>query len=261
MTPKHYLDSRKEDILSNLTGLYTEAEANDILKDLYFFVGKLKTVRRSETLTDEALRLLEGYPDLDRRSIKHWLLKAIQYDDSYVYAYTPLSQESNCRSIGKGYQVKDIAYNELIRLIESEDNEQVATPKDTGEKYTPVTNPEEKGELTDGSQDNPLVYDHKILIKFYSELNGILWNTTDLESFKNWFRVAPNGKPDFKKDKKTYFCYAVKKIEKHIIKDYKPKNFGNWIKPTIDGNSYSKLIGQAIEGQRNIIDEKLDKFI
>jgi hypothetical protein len=173
MEPKHYLDLKKEDILSNLTidNSYTEAEAKVILQDLYFFVGKLKTERRSETLTDETLRLLEGYPDRDRHLIEVWLFKAIQYDDSYVFAYTPLAQEFNCKSL-KEYQMKDIAYNELIRLIESEDSGQNISVKSEIDHSKPLSDSNKFN--AESSADQLIAPDEQQMAINYSDLLNAL---------------------------------------------------------------------------------------
>lgn len=106
--------------------------------------------------------------------------------------------------------------------------------------------------------ENPVIFNEVFLNSFYLAFRDDLWNDKGIEDCENWFRVKPIGLPDFKKDMTTYFCYAVYKIKDKIIVDYKPKNFNNWIKPTINGNNFSTLKNRKDNMNKiNQIDTKL----
>lgn len=140
MTPEHYLDSKKEDILSNLTAgrellgnSYTPEKANEVFQKIYYFVGLLKAVRLAESSTKEILQTLNSYPDLDCRAIKHWLLESIKYDDSFCYSYNSLAIECN-RDLGiPAIQLKGISFDCLTELVKKE-----STSRSTKEHIIPI---------------------------------------------------------------------------------------------------------------------------
>lgn len=107
--------------------------------------------------------------------------------------------------------------------------------------------------------ENQLIFDEKILDSFHSAFNGYLWKTTNIEPFKNWFRVTPEGMPDYESDMIRYFCYAVWKIEGHIIPEYRPKNLNKWFESIIGKNNYSGLKkSKLVKEKKAEIDKKLN---
>lgn len=105
---------------------------------------------------------------------------------------------------------------------------------------------------------NPLIFNVAFINNFFLTFNDFLWEITDIETCKNWFRVNPIGKPEFKDDLTTYFCYAIGQIEDKIIAEYRPKNINKWISTTINGNNYSGLKSRAKNKiMISEIDEKL----
>lgn len=85
---------------------------------------------------------------------------------------------------------------------------------------------------------NPLIFDMQLIHDLHREFNGYLWNTIDIDNFKDCFR---------KKPKKLVFndnvtlpevCYFFSKIEhtQTVV-----KSFSDWMIYHIDGNNYGKL--------------------
>lgn len=124
-----------------------------------------------------------------------------------------------------------------------------------------LINDKNQNSLLIREQENPVIFDEVFLNSFYLAFRDDLWNDTGIEDCKNWFRVKPIGRPDYKVDMGTYFCYAVNQIKDKIIVEYKPKNFNNWIKPTIKGNNFSGLKGRKenakIKQKYDEIDRKI----
>jgi len=111
-------------------------------------------------------------------------------------------------------------------------------------------NPSEKTE-------NPLIFDKCLLNRFHSALDGFIWESTDIETFKNWFRVNPVGKPIIKEDMITYFCYAVWQIDDHREREICP-NIENWYSAlTKKTTTFSKLKAQAVDPKKSEIDRKI----
>ncbi len=96
-------------------------------------------------------------------------------------------------------------------------------------------------------QDNELIFDEALLNIFHGAFDNYLWKTTDINTFKNWFRMNPIGKPVFVKDMQTYFCYAVGKIQKQKKKDI---NINKWINPIINNSNYGNLKKRATNNEK-----------
>jgi hypothetical protein len=107
--------------------------------------------------------------------------------------------------------------------------------------------------------DKP-VFEERLLIQFHGAFDGYLWESVDFETFNNWFRVKPLGKPVFKPGMMTWFCYAVGKIERKRITKYCP-NFGKWVTQLIGNINYSTQKKKAQDtydrSKAGFIDHKL----
>lgn len=91
------------------------------------------------------------------------------------------------------------------------------------------------------TEENPLIFENMLFNRIYLGFNEFIWKNAAVEISRNWFRVNPTGKPDFMPRMQTYFCYAFGKFEHRIIKELRPKDINQWIKPLINGNNYSGL--------------------
>lgn len=131
MEPTKYLEFTKNDILANLTspGMYSEEVAEEIYDLIIHFVNRFKAVRSSGSKTNEVLQEIEelrefkelrGYEDMKVGSIKHWLLKALYADDTFVYSYNLLAQFSNRKTETDSYPLKIIMPEDLFILLEEE---------------------------------------------------------------------------------------------------------------------------------------------
>jgi len=123
MKPLDYLSFKRDDIFENLSAgnFHSGGEVQFILQMLESTTNKLIPVRHSEYLTEMVLNELEILPDNIMRSVKHWLVKALIEDDTYVYAYNPLAQFSNRQTGFTHYQIKYISDSELFLLLKEEE--------------------------------------------------------------------------------------------------------------------------------------------
>lgn len=126
LKPLQYIQFKKEDIYYCLTkeNPFTIDKANEIYNKLIATINTLTTIRQSEKLTGEILRTLEKLPDIEMRLTQYWIIKAIKYDDSYVYAYNSIAQIVNGH-YNEVFILKVISEIELFKLLESEKNNQV----------------------------------------------------------------------------------------------------------------------------------------
>lgn len=122
MNPLEYLKFCTDDIYLRLIegAFYSPEKAKEIIQTLESFVNRLSEVRQSEEKTNLILNEIDKFPDNEMRSIKHWLVKSLADDDSFVYAYNPLAQNSNRQTIIPIYQVKYIYKKELYELLNTE---------------------------------------------------------------------------------------------------------------------------------------------
>lgn len=245
--PFRFMQLDKPEILYKLTSelSYPEEDAHSEFYSMTGMLTLLKTIRYCQSQTDDYLK--DAVPNLHpkvRITAILILLKATESDDTYCYAYNTFVYYTN-RFLHLNLPRKIIAKADLLILLEAE-----KTPK------APVY-PDQQTVT-----DNPFIFDEVFLNSFYLAFNNLLWEHTDIVSFLNWFRVTPIGKPEFKYNMTTYFCYAVSRIEDKIIKEYKPKNFNNWIKPVINGNNYSHMKNiRDNEDKITIIDNKLSLIL
>jgi len=125
MKPLEYLKFCEDDIYLNLIvgNFYSPEKAKEIIQTLVSFIERLSEVRHSEEKTELILKEIDKFPDNEMRSIKHWLVKSLADDDSFVYAFNPLAYNSNKQTIVVCYQVKYISKLELYDLLKAEENQ------------------------------------------------------------------------------------------------------------------------------------------
>ncbi|HET6555705.1 MAG TPA: hypothetical protein VFG54_00230 [Prolixibacteraceae bacterium] len=109
-------------------------------------------------------------------------------------------------------------------------------------------------------ENSPHIFKKGVLENFHAAFNDLLWESVDIEIFKQWFLLKPFGQPNFKEDMKSYFCYAVGKIEGERDFTLCP-NVGKWITNLIGNTNYSSLKRKAtIKSKIKVIDDKLNLF-
>lgn len=126
--PLQYMEFRKSAFFSNLTkkNNFTIEDAAKLYQILVDSIKQLEQIRNDELLTtdfiEEKSKELFGYPTFDKvpNMWKHWLLKAISNDVSYVYAYNYLAIESNCQMHWAFYQLNTVSDSELYLILEKE---------------------------------------------------------------------------------------------------------------------------------------------
>lgn len=131
MNPLEYLEFCKDDIYLRLIdgAFYSPEKAKEIIQTLGSFVNRLSEVRHSEEKTNIILNEIDKFPDNEMRSIKHWLVKSLVDDDSFVYAFNPLAQYSNRQTIIICYQVKNISKPELYEMLKAKESlNKISTP-------------------------------------------------------------------------------------------------------------------------------------
>lgn len=123
MKPLEYLEFKKTDIFLELTAgdYHSTDEANEIYRLLIEYTNEFSSARKSEQLTKGILSKIDKL-DNDVRSIKHYLVKALEKDDTFVYAYNPLAQVAKKNSLFE-YPLKMISEVKLHDLLEQEELE------------------------------------------------------------------------------------------------------------------------------------------
>ena len=118
------MEFRKSDIYDNLVSgaSFSEYEADKIYQTLSTFISDLSLVRDSEKSTERILSILEKLPDREMRIVQHWLIKSIQEDNTFVYAYNDLAQTINHQikiSVAP-YLLNTTSRDQLCKLLKEE---------------------------------------------------------------------------------------------------------------------------------------------
>lgn len=242
MDPLLFHELEKSDILYKLTSefRYSEEEAVREFEAATAILARLKPIRNSQSKTDDyLLEVLSALRLRVKTFVIMHLLRATETNDTYCHAYNNFVYYAN-RYLRLNFHRKEISERELqVLLMEEKIRERelmaLRSPGQNGSAHKPA----DKGRLQPA--ENPLLFDEMRIRRFYLAFNGFLWEDTDLETVKNWFRVIPSGKPVFLPKMITYFCYAFSKMEERMIAELKPKNINSWIRPLINGNNYSYM--------------------
>jgi len=129
---KEYIEFKKEDIIENLNSLYDEKETQEIFNNLGGKLTEITEFRHSETMTKKIIDKLIHHKLTKNSSILHWLIKAVENDDTYCHAYNYLAQYYNRKNLSLfEYQIKNISDPELFELIKKE---QVSDKESNAEK-------------------------------------------------------------------------------------------------------------------------------
>ncbi|MEI6747805.1 MAG: hypothetical protein WCM93_01475 [Bacteroidota bacterium] len=136
--PLWFINEAKQDFYYQLTSnKFSTLQADEMFLFIINIINQLKEIRKVESQTRDTLsksfEQLLGNNPFDNRGtyIEHWLIKALENNDTYVHAYHYLIQCSNSRS-GKGlYLLKTISRIELFKLLEKENEELNADKKPT----------------------------------------------------------------------------------------------------------------------------------
>lgn len=124
MKPLKYIEFVKDEIYINShENFIPENESDKIYQALKTIISDLSSVRSSESRTEQVLATLKQLPDNEMCFIQSWLLKAIQDDDTFAYAYTDLAQMYNRRG-GFLHPIKVPTKVELYELLEKEKQEE-----------------------------------------------------------------------------------------------------------------------------------------
>jgi hypothetical protein len=109
--------------------------------------------------------------------------------------------------------------------------------------------------------DNPLIFPDHVLNGFHVVfIDGFIWASTDVKSFKDWFRMVPRGKPIIKEEMITYFCYAVSLLDEYRDKEICP-NMEDWYSALTGKKTlFSKLKGNAVGPNKNEVDRRMEHF-
>lgn len=119
--PVSYLESQTSEIIFNLSkeNFLSHSEAQQVLGECIRIVCLLEESRPERTKTFNILD--QNLPNDGVQSfIIHWILKAINGNKTYKYAYNKLAQKVNREVEDNIYQVNTISEIELLDLLDSE---------------------------------------------------------------------------------------------------------------------------------------------
>ena len=123
LDPYKFLQFKKVDLNFNLTkeNNCSEEKAEEIYRIIIEIIDQLKETRTSKSLSEDVIsRKKEELPEIDGRLFEHWLLKALEFDDTYVYAHNMLAQQTNRQMRMNACPLKSVSVPYLFQLLENE---------------------------------------------------------------------------------------------------------------------------------------------
>lgn len=119
MTPLKYIEYSKDDIYANMAEnpILNYDEAYNIIVSI---IEKLSKVRNSESKTTEILEELNSYSGSYKFFFQNWLIKALDDDYSFVYAYNYLCIDKIRRTRMAVYLPKEVNIPTLIKCLKAE---------------------------------------------------------------------------------------------------------------------------------------------
>jgi len=175
--PLQYMEFKKSAFFSNLTkqNSFTPEDAEKLYHILIDSIKHLEQIRNDELLSTDFIedksKELFCYPTFDKvpNMWKHWLLKSISNDKSYVYAFNYLAQESNRQMHWAFYQLNTVSDSELYLILEKEkaQNQKTAPSTPLSELPNPINT---QTVLTLKEYKSKLDF----TLNYYSEFSNIL---------------------------------------------------------------------------------------
>jgi hypothetical protein len=177
ITPLQYLNFQKSAFFSNLTkqNNFTLEDAEKLYLILLDSIKHLEQTRNDALLSKdfikEKLKELYVNPTFDKvpNMWLHWLVESLKHDDSYVYAFNYLAQETYRRTGTAFYHIKIVSDFNLYKMLEKE--------KAQNHKTAPITTLSEQPQTVKIPEVLTLK-DYKkkldLTLEYYSEFNKIL---------------------------------------------------------------------------------------
>lgn len=103
---------------------------------------------------------------------------------------------------------------------------------------------------------NPLIFDYKLIVDLHRDFSEYLWNTIDIDNFKDYFRETPKKLEFHKNITIPEICYFFSKIEAKTTVVKIP----SWISAHIGGNNYGKNKNELIKIENDVKEMKRKGF-
>lgn len=111
------------------------------------------------------------------------------------------------------------------------------------EKYEKETNNFDSDDTT-----NPLIFEMDLITGLHNNFRSFIFETTDIDTFKNYFRERPMPIKKRKGITISELCYLFGKIERN---KKGVSNFAKWMKNHIEGNNYGSKKNELIDLAKN----------
>ncbi len=146
MNAESYLRGMKEGIIHNIVSennlpLIVAEEIYDFMLELLL---ELHPIRHLKNLSMAKVYLIDKQPEYKKLLIEDWLTKALENDDTFVYAYNVLARRINLSQGIVCFSLKKEDHLMLINLIEDEETSAVQG-KGSQERYRDYDSEKIKG--------------------------------------------------------------------------------------------------------------------
>ena len=191
--------------------------------DLIVFEAELLTIDKSlinekiKSMNSICDKMIDDF-DFIMSNHKFTLNQKIGISNFHYNYLTPIDNKSNAK-------VLNFNDNDLINTIEK--------IKSIIENIQPQ--PESDFDIND--KTNPLIFNYQLIVDLHRDFSNYLWNTIDIDNFKNCFRKIPKKLEFHKNITLPEICYFFGKIE---YKETVVKPFSDWMVYHIGGNNYGK---------------------
>lgn len=210
-----------------------QAQAQGIRKSLEWFNGT--------AVTDEKT-LMKRNVERNEVQLKNWLNR---YERAFIKTYDEMIMPTEHED--KIWMYRHIIPNETrffgldIEGIAQVTAKEVRTWKfiidnlPFYEKYVFTDKPYSDFDSKDTT--NPLIFDYQLIVDLHRDFSNYLWNTIDIDNFKDYFRKIPKKLVRRENITIPEICYFFSKIEPEVTGE---RTFPDWMKYHIGGNSYGK---------------------
>lgn len=224
-------------------------------------VNKVTDWLNGRVVTDEKT-LMHGNTERSEIRLKDWLNR---YERTFIKTYDAMIMPA-------GHKEKIWMYRQHIEPNEKRlhglDIEAIAqvTAKEVRawkfiidnlpfyERYVFTENPYPDFDSEDTT--NPLIFDYQLIVDLHRDFSNYLWNTIDIDNFKDCFRETPKKLEFHKNITIPEICYFFSKIEAKTTVVRIP----SWISAHIGRNNYGKNKNELVRIESDATELKRNGF-
>jgi len=217
---------------NNKTNYVVDMDTKNIPTNIDIIIERLrKSIEIIKTDSTSSLSTPPFLNELYYLQLSEWAQKLLEDEITYIESVDPYSGEERYR-LQQSFENRQLQFSVLSELTKEFQSlmPNLEMKLARVKKYNDTFDSDDK--------TNPLIFELKFINDLHREFDGYLWETMDIDSFKNCFRIAP--KKLIKKDGFSFneFCYFLGCIE---YKQIGVSSFPNWVTAYHVNGNFGKL--------------------